>query len=151
VHLQNGRVLDFFTSMSAEIFDRLTARGLLASVVTGEAVEGEAFLAGVNAGRARRLSMGTSLFGARARVMRGLLTKADAASYIRGLLIGSEIADALAIYPRIVHGVVPLVGNGPLCKLYAAALLVVGVSSELVESRAACVRGFHALHRARHG
>jgi len=151
VRLESGRVLDFFTSMSGEIFDRLTSKGLLASIVAGEAAEGDAFLAGVNAGRARRLSLGTLLFGARAQVMRGLLAKPDAASYVRGLLIGSEIADALAVYPMLVNGVIPLVGNGPLCQLYAAALRTVGVSSELVESRAACVRGFHVLHRARHG
>jgi 2-dehydro-3-deoxygalactonokinase len=151
VRLENGRILDFFTSMSGEIFDRLTARGLLASIVEGEAVEGDAFSAGVKAGRARLLSLGTLLFGARARVMRGLLAKPDAASYIRGLLIGSEIADALIVYPTLVNGVIPLVGNGPLCKLYAAALNTAGVSCELVESRAVCVRGFHALHWARHG
>ncbi len=150
VRLEGGRVLDFFTSMSGEIFDRLTAKGLLASIVAGEATDGEAFHAGVTAGRARQLSLGTLLFGARARVMRGLLAKSDAASYIRGLLIGSEIADALAVYPTLVNGVVPLVGNGPLCALYASALRSVGVSSEPVESRAACVRGFYALHRARH-
>lgn len=150
VRLENGRVLEFFTSMSGEIFDRLTAKGLLASLVVGEAAEGDAFLAGVHAGRARRLSIGTLLFGARAQVISGLLAKPDAASYIRGLLIGSEIADALAVYPTLVNGVIPLVGNGSLCKLYAAALRTLGVSSALVESRAACVRGFHELHRARH-
>jgi 2-dehydro-3-deoxygalactonokinase len=150
VRLQNGRVFDFFTSMSGEIFDRLTAKGLLSSIIAGEAAEGDAFLTGVNAGHGRRLSLGTLLFGARARVIRGLLAKPDAASYIRGLLIGSEIADAVAVYPILVNGPLPLVGNGPLCQLYAAALRTVGVSSELVESRAACVRGFYALHGARH-
>ena len=34
---REGRVVDFFTSMSGEIFDRLTAQGLLASIVDGEA------------------------------------------------------------------------------------------------------------------
>ena len=151
VRLENGRLLDFFTSMSGEIFDRLIAKGLLASIVVGEATEGDAFLAGVNAGRARRLGVGTLLFGARAQVVRGLLAKPDAASYIRGLLIGSEIADALAIYPRLVNELIPMVGNGPLCRLYASALRTVGVSGALVESRAACVQGFFALHRARDG
>ena len=45
--LENGRVVDFFTSMSGEIFDRLTAKGLLASIVEGEAKEGPAFDKGV--------------------------------------------------------------------------------------------------------
>ena len=71
---------------------------------------------GVAAGRARQLGLGTLLFGARAQVVRGALAKADAASYIRGLLIGSEIADALAVYPTVRDGVIPLIGNRALCQ-----------------------------------
>jgi 2-dehydro-3-deoxygalactonokinase len=86
------------------------------------------------------------LFGARAQVVRGVLAKADAASYIRGLLIGSEIADALTVYPTVRDGVVPLIGNSALCRLYASALGAAGVRSEAIDSRAACLRGFRALH-----
>jgi 2-dehydro-3-deoxygalactonokinase len=148
--LENSRVVDFFTSMSGEIFDRLTSKGLLASIVAGEAADGVAFLRGVGVGRARRLSLGTLLFGARAQVVRGELAKSDAASYLRGLLIGSEIADALAVYPAVGDSVVPLIGNSALCRLYASALRAEGVSSELIESREACLRGFRALHEIRH-
>jgi 2-dehydro-3-deoxygalactonokinase len=149
--LEQGRIVDFFTSMSGEIFDRLTANGLLASVVEGEATDGAIFLKGVAAGRARQLSLPVLLFGARARVVRGLLAKADAASYIRGLLIGSEIADALAIYPEAGKDVLPLIGNRALCRLYASALSAVGVASEVIDSREACLRGFRALHQMHHG
>ena len=137
--------------MSGEMFDRLTAKGLLASIVAGEAADGAEFLRGVSAGLARRLSLGTLLFGARAQVVRGTLAKSDAASYLRGLLIGSEIADALSLYPMLGGSVIPLVGNPALCRLYASALQTVGVSSESIESREACLRGFRALHEMRHG
>jgi 2-dehydro-3-deoxygalactonokinase len=146
--LWEGRVIDFFTSMSGEMFDRLTAQGLLASIVEGEAEDGSAFHDGVATGRARRLGLGTLLFGARARVIRGELSRADAASYIRGLLIGSEIADALSTYPDLAGATVPLVGNGPLSRLYAAGLASVGITSRLVDSREACLRGFRAVHEA---
>lgn len=149
--VEQGRVIDFFTSMSGEIFDRLTAKGLLASIVAGEAVDGAIFLKGVAAGRARQLSLGTLLFGARAQVVRGALAKVDAASYIRGLLIGSEIADAMAVYPTVGEAVIPLIGNRALCHLYASALAAAGMTSELIDSRAACLRGFRALHEMRHG
>ncbi len=149
--LEKGRVVDFFTSMSGEIFDRLTAKGLLASIVVGEASDGTEFLRGVGEGLARRLSLGTLLFGARARVVRGALAKSDAASYIRGLLIGSEIGDALAVNSSIRNDVVPLIGNRALCRLYATALSSIGIASELIDSREACLRGFRALHEMRHG
>src|SRR6185437_3195800 len=37
VRLDRGRVVDFLTAMSGEIFDRLTTQGLLASIIDGEA------------------------------------------------------------------------------------------------------------------
>jgi 2-dehydro-3-deoxygalactonokinase len=149
VRLDQGRVVDFFTTMSGEIFDRLTGQGLLASIVEGEASDGAAFLEGVATGQARKLGLGTLLFGARARVIRGALGRADAASYIRGLLIGAEIADALAAYPKLSLAEVPLIGNGPLSRLYASALGRNGVASRFIDSREACLRGFRALREVR--
>lgn len=149
VRLDKGRVVDFFTTMSGEIFDRLTGQGLLASIVEGEASDGAAFLDGIATGQARKLGLGTLLFGARARVIRGALGRADAASYIRGLLIGAEIADALAAYPELAQAELPLIGNGPLSRLYASALKHNGISSRFIDSRDACLRGFRALHEAR--
>jgi 2-dehydro-3-deoxygalactonokinase len=147
VSLADGRVVDFFTAMSGEIYDRLTAQGLLASIVEGEAEDNEAFRHGVAIGNAKALGLGTLLFGARALVVRGQMSKRDATSYIRGLLIGAELADALAAYPALADTSVPLIGNGALSKLYASALESVGVASRLVDSREACLRGFLALDR----
>jgi 2-dehydro-3-deoxygalactonokinase len=146
--IEGGRIGEFFTSMSGEIFDRLTAQGLLASVVEGQAHDGAAFREGVEAGSGGRLGLATLLFGARARVIRGGLGKADGASYIRGLLIGSEIADALRVYPSLGDAPVALVGTGPLSRLYASALASKGVETRLVDSRDACLKGFRALHEA---
>ena len=151
VRLDRGRVVDFFTAMSGEIFDRLTAQGLLASIIAGEATDGAAFREGVATGQSRRLGLASLLFGARARVVRGALGRADASSYIRGLLIGSEIADALAAYPDLAGANVPLTGSGPLSRLYATALAANGFGSRIVDSREACRRGFRMLHAARHG
>ena len=142
-----GEVTDFFTSMSGEMFDRLTAAGLLASIVEGEATLGEAFYDGVRLGSERQLGLGTLLFGARARVIRGALKRSESASFIRGLLIGSEIADALAIHPDLAGATIPLIGSGPVCELYAGALKWLGMNSWFVDSRAACLAGFGALHR----
>ena len=148
VMFHSGHVHDFFTSMSGEIYDRLTAAGLLASTVEGEASLNDAFEGGVRLGQERTLGLGTLLFGARAKVIRGELKRRDASSYIRGLLIGAEIADALAIYPQLQGTTIPLIGNEALSVLYAAALASVGIKSSLVSSKDACLSGFLALHRA---
>jgi 2-dehydro-3-deoxygalactonokinase len=149
VSLADGRITDFFTAMSGEIFDRLTTQGLLSSIVEGEAEDSDAFRRGVATGKAKALGLGTLLFGARALVVRGHMSKREASSYIRGLLIGAELADALAAYPALADATVPLIGNGPLSNLYASALASVGVASRLVDSREACLRGFLLFGRAR--
>lgn len=149
--LEGGCIGEFFTSMSGEIYDRLTEKGLLASIVDGNAKDGPAFREGVLTGRKRQLGLGTLLFGARARVMRDDLTRADAASYLRGLLIGAEIGDAFELYAPHSTRPIPLVGNAALCTLYAAALETVGLAAIIVESRLACLTGFRALHEASNG
>lgn len=151
VWLTRGRIGAFFTSMSGEIYDRLTAQGLLASIVEGEARVGEAFHDGVVIGLARRSSLGTALFGARARVMCGDLGKANAASYLRGLLIGAEIGDARVLHPSRGDAPVPLIGDAALSALYADALAIGGIASETVDAGRARLAGFRALHQAAHG
>jgi 2-dehydro-3-deoxygalactonokinase len=145
---QEGRITEFFTSMSGEIFDKLTTSGLLASIVEGEATDGPEFLEGVRHSHEHHLRLGTLLFGARARVIRGLLERKHSASYLRGLLIGSEIADALTIYPQLKGNSIPLIGNSIVCKMYASALTSLGVRAWIVDSREACLAGFRALHVA---
>jgi 2-dehydro-3-deoxygalactonokinase len=142
VRIEQGRVVEFMTAMSGEIYDRMTAAGLLASIVEGPGSDGDAFRDGVRTGASRTLGLGALLFGARARVIRGMLPKADASAYLRGLLIGSEIADALALFPQPRERALPLVGSPAVCALYASALDELGVASRTVASADAIARGF---------
>lgn len=145
---QAGRLVDFFTSMSGEVFDRLTAQGLLASVVEGEAHAGEAFMAGLSVAQ-NGLGLSTALFGVRARVIRGDLVRRDAASYLRGILIGAEFMDAAHLYPDAVGSAITLVGNANLSRLYQAAASVFGHPATIIDARAAGIAGFLAIERAR--
>lgn len=146
VRIVDGCVTEFMTAMSGEIYDRLTAAGLLASIVDGPSRSGPAFDDGVKAGFQRELGLGTLLFGVRAKVIRGDLQRVDASSYLRGLLIGAEIADALALFREHIDGSLPLVGAGPACELYGVALANLGIESHTVDARDASSRGFLALH-----
>ena len=151
VRIASGRVVEFMTAMSGEIFDRLTAAGMLASIVAGPAVAGTAFTSGTRAGADRALGLGTQLFGVRAKVIRKDLARDDAASYLRGLLIGAEIADARTLYPMDDGQVVTLVGAAPVCALYAEALGGLHIRSVIVDAGDASAHGFAAIHSAREG
>lgn len=148
VRIVDGRVEEFMTAMSGEIFDRLTAAGLLASIVGAPAAPGPAFDAGVRAGARGAPGLGTLLFGARARVIRKELDRDDAASYLRGLLIGAEIADVQTFHPFSADQTITLIGAGPVCAMYAQALMHLRRRSAIVDAADATARGFAALHAA---
>ncbi len=147
VRLQHGAVVEFLTAMSGEIFDRLTAAGLLASVVDGPAEQGQVFDEAVRAGNTG-MGLGSQLFGARARVIRGDLPRSDGASWLRGLLIGAELADVQSLWPHLMGQPLALVGAAPVCALYARALTVLGGQGRPSPSHDAVVRGFLTLHQA---
>jgi 2-dehydro-3-deoxygalactonokinase len=151
VKIRNNEITEFATSMVGEIFDRLTEKGLLASIVEGAGEPGAAFRAGIEKGRAGTLGLGALLFGARARVVRGDMEKGDAASYVRGLLIGADLVDATTLFGDLATAPVTLIGEEYACRLYAAALDSIGIANRTVEPREACVRGFLALHEAVNG
>ncbi len=154
IQLRGGRVESFMTAMSGELFDRLAGGGLLASVLEGPGGVGPAFLEGVRVGAKGALGLGALLFGVRARVIRGVLARADSSSYLRGVLVGAEVADAGALFSAIGDGgagagqrpALPVVGSGPVVALYQAALEELGIASRAVASADAVVRGFAAIH-----
>jgi 2-dehydro-3-deoxygalactonokinase len=149
VSVGEGQVHEFMTAMSGELHDRLSSGGALASVVSGAGEDGPAFREGVRTAAARGLGLGSLLFGVRARVIRGRLTASEASAYLRGVLIGAEIADALQLFPQLAGARVPLVGSQAACGLYQAALQELGVAADIVPSADAVVRGFVEidLHR----
>ncbi|MCR5869384.1 MULTISPECIES: 2-dehydro-3-deoxygalactonokinase [unclassified Sphingomonas] len=131
-----GRIADFTTAMTGELFALLGAHGLLAAQLHGEVTTSPAFFEGVVDGKRRDLA--ASLFGIRAAKMLGTRDDADAAAYASGLLIGSDVAARLAAAPDapifILSG--PELGN-----LYTAAIAANGRSAALIDSHAAFVAG----------
>lgn len=146
IQLIDGRVDSFMTSMSGELFDRLASAGLLASVLEGPGTPGAAFAEGVCAAANGPLGLGALLFGVRAKMIRRALPRDQTSSYLRGLLVGAEIADALALFPSLRDASVPLVGSGPVNLLYQAALAELGIAARPTASPDAVVRGFSAIH-----
>lgn len=138
--LQQGDLTDFTTAMTGEIFAQLGKGGLLADGLDGEVSDGAAFRAGVRAARGGDLL--ARLFGARAALVLGKRDRADQASYVSGLLIGSDCDARLSgdFAPARADGVDVLASPG-LGKLYLAALDELGCPARLVDSHAAFLAG----------
>lgn len=151
VAVQDGRIGEFMTAMSGELFDRLASGGVLASVLSGPGEDGPAFRAGVRSAVEGHHGLSTLLFGVRARFIRGVLPRQEASAYLRGVLIGAELADARRLFPALATCAVPLVGSAAVCALYEAALQEIGIASHVVASADAVARGLMEIDAlARH-
>lgn len=122
--LEADRVVHFTTHMTGEVFAALSQHTILARTSTDAPHQPEAFARGVaRAGQGGGLLH--HLFCARTLHLMDRLKQAETRSFLSGLLIGHEIAAALA-ETRATQ--VELVGAAGLAALYAEALRLAGVT-----------------------
>ena len=127
VCVEAGRIVDFHTYMTGELFALLREHSILgrpAREAGGGAGSDEAFDRGVQAVREAGAAGATArLFSARALVLAGQLKAADSLDYLSGLLIGEELRCAL---PAAGGPAPVLVGDAALCARYQRALALYG-------------------------
>ncbi|WP_019515609.1 2-dehydro-3-deoxygalactonokinase [Sphingomonas sp. Mn802worker] len=132
--MRNGALVDFATAMTGEAFALLRDHALIGAAMTDAVVDGQAFRDGV--ARAGDHDLLAALFGVRPASLLGLRDDADAASYVSGLLIGSDVRAQVSAGDR-VH----VLADPALGALYAAAIEQVGAQSIAVDSHFAFVAG----------
>lgn len=129
VTISNGRITNFSTYMTGELFSVLSTHSILGRLVTPDlpAVTPEqadhAFREGVLA--ARGGSVLSHLFSTRAEVLLGGMPAAVSLDYLSGLLIGGEIAAALAALNPTAAPV--LIGATGLVTRYRQAFDIFGL------------------------
>jgi 2-dehydro-3-deoxygalactonokinase len=116
--LHQGRIHDFRTVMTGELFSLLKEHSILSDMLGG-AVEANDVFRGAAHHAIFNESLPAELFSIRASVLLGQMKKEDAASYASGLLIGTDVRIGLAV-PTGAEVVV--MGRPELTRLYAAAL-----------------------------
>lgn len=131
--MTDGAIARFVTAMTGEMFALLKNHALIGQEMTGDVCPGQAFADGVLDGA--RGDMLASLFGVRPASLLGLRARADAASYVSGLLIGADCA-AHAAGER-VH----LLADPTLGALYARAIAQLGGHAVRIDSQAAFIAG----------
>jgi 2-dehydro-3-deoxygalactonokinase len=140
VRVVGGRVADFATSMTGELFDLLCRRSVLAPVVGDGAVDpaDPDFTGAVGEGLAEPGSVTDRLFGLRADWLLDGTAPERSRARLSGLLVGAELAGAHRRFgpPEATT----LVASGPLADLYAAALASVGTPAARIVPAEACVR-----------
>lgn len=139
VRVQQGRVQDFATFMTGEVYALLRRHSIIARTLpAGDgALDEEAFLRGVRHARTTG-SLLQAAFSARTLALFERLPPAAQPSYLSGLVIGEELrmndADAAPVV---------LIGSPALTARYALALRMLGCASRSLDARAT----WHGLWR----
>lgn len=149
VVLQDGKIQTFVTAMTGELFALLNEYSVL--VPSGRSFDftRDAFEEGLTAveqsGGADFLH---TVFATRSRQVLGELSDVKAPSYLSGLLIGSDVAGALAVFrdahPEIER--VILIGEPRLTELYEIAIERAGLSAEIADAERLTIAGYETVY-----
>ncbi len=139
VAVRNGRVVDFRTAMTGELFSLLLRHSILGAGIEPDAAHGHArFADGVRAARESGAAGGLSrLFTARAAMLADTLAPADVPGWLSGLLIGEEIRGAVAEGAFDLSAPVRLIGEAALCARYREALAAFSIEAVAAPADAA--------------
>jgi 2-dehydro-3-deoxygalactonokinase len=120
--LSHGKISEFRTVMTGELFSLLKDHSILADLLQTEVEPNDVFK---DAARYAIFNetLPAELFSVRARVLLGQAKKEDAASYTSGLLIGTDVRIGLSLPTGAETSVI---GRPELTRLYATAIRQAG-------------------------
>ena len=126
--VEDGRLVWFATFMTGELFAVLKEHSILGRLIAGEQDDADAFRRGLAYARASRGGLLKRLFSARTLGLFGALPETGIASYLSGLLIGSELREALECLERgPADQKITVVGSSDLSGRYLAAIQHAGL------------------------
>lgn len=129
VRIDNGRMTEFYTFMTGELFSLMSRHGTLSKVMRApqQSVVPDAFEAGLRA--AHHGSFTHTAFCCRALVVTDMMPAEHAPSYLSGLLIGAELQDILQRTGGHIDAPVQVVGTPALAERYLGALGLLGITA----------------------
>ena len=141
IELRDGCIASFRTVMTGELFNLLKKHSILSDLLAADVMPDAAFERGVDHGL-ENADLTSELFAVRARVLLGRAAREEAASYVSGLLIGSDLQIGLG---RQRHDEVFVVGRPELTRLFAAALARAGRAATQIDGENAFIAGMRRI------
>lgn len=129
VRVAGGKIIDLATFMTGELFSLLTQHGTLAKAMRGRESIPEAFAQGVEA--ARHGGFTRMAFCARALIVTDRMPAAHGASFLSGLLIGSELHEILRMNGGSLPSELQVIGSAELTQRYLNALELLGIRARV--------------------
>ena len=127
VRVSNGKIEDFATYVTGEIFSALKEHTILGRLMEAGGFDKAAFEKGLKAARQPNASLLHDLFHVRTLPLMGKMKGTEAGDYLSGLLIGTEVAAAVG--DDAAQAEVTLVGRDDLTDRYALAIEAWGLTS----------------------
>jgi 2-dehydro-3-deoxygalactonokinase len=127
VAVEDGKITSFATFMTGDVFGAMRGHTILGTLMEDGEGSTDALLRGARASKDGGLGLLHSLFTARTLPLFGEMSKAQAADYLSGLLIGAEVQGARALAGGSDQ--VVLIGRGDLNTRYAQVLEVFGLKA----------------------
>jgi 2-dehydro-3-deoxygalactonokinase len=149
--LEDGVIREFLSAPTGEVFGVLRDHSVM--VRDDSRAEREIGAAAFEAGVKRcREFPGTQvlhlLFECRSRLLNGDMQAGDAAAFLSGLLIGSDVAGAVELFAdTIADTTVHVVGAPQLTRLYASALLNHAHGAKCLDGGQASLAGLTRVHQ----
>ncbi len=122
IQLHGGKIHNFVTAMTGELFSLLKEHSILSDLVQAPVEPNDAFEEGVRRALKRQM-LPAQLFGIRASVLLRQMKKEDAASFLSGLLIGTDVHMGMS-FPLAAR--VAILGRPELTRLYTKAVNLAG-------------------------
>jgi len=146
--VEDDRLVWFATFMTGELFAVLSEHSILGRMMAGERDDGAAFRRGLAYARGRGGGLLKRLFSARTLGLFGELPESGTASYLSGLLIGTELREALDCLEQAPAGQeITVVGGADLSRRYLAAIADAGLRGRRAADDAGA-RGLFLIARA---
>jgi 2-dehydro-3-deoxygalactonokinase len=139
--VEDGLVRNFQTALSGELFQVLAAHSVLARESGAVDAASPAFAEGLQTAH-QQADLLHLLFSARSRAVTGGMAKADAASYLSGLIIGKDVQTAIRLFA--LDGPVRVICTPELAALYGRALEGYGYMA--IDGDAAALAGLTYIH-----
>jgi 2-dehydro-3-deoxygalactonokinase len=146
IDVRDGIIERFATYMTGEAYAVLKAHSILGRLMTGETDDDSAFMLGVSKGLADAGGLLHQLFSVRTLGLFERMRGDGLASYLSGLLIGSEIGHAMST--RSAEASYHVLGSALLAERYISALKQAGIAARAAEPNVA-VQGLVKLARHR--
>lgn len=147
--VKNGYIETFMTALTGELFATLREHSILITEPETDYFSEQAFFEGVSAiQKLGDTHLIHALFTTRSKQVLGKLAPKDGASYLSGLVVGSDVIGAISLFNKLLTDVsaVTIIGEPRLSGYYQMVLDHLGIETNITDTSEIAIAGYEAIY-----